>query len=202
MIIATLYLTMNVSIIAVVPWQEAMLSKNVAADFMERLFGRGVAVAFTWLIVWTAIACMFALTLAYSRIPYAAARGGDFFSVFGRVHPRGRYPVVSLVVLGAFTAGFCFMSLQNVIEAAVCVRILVQFVGQIVALHILRTKRPEIALPFRMWFYPLPSIIALVGWLFVLGTATAFVAPRIAQFTWCLAFLAPIAGWLAGRRAA
>ena len=37
---------------------------------------------------------------------------------------------------------------------------------------------------------------------FVLGTATAFVAPRIAQFTWCLAFLAPIAGWLAGRRAA
>lgn len=170
-IIATLYLTMNVSIIAVVPWQEAMLSKNVAADFIERLFGRGVAVAFTWLIVWTAIACMFALTLAYSRIPYAAARGGDFFSVFGRVHPRGRYPIVSLIVLGAFTAGFCFMSLQNVIEAAVCVRILVQFVGQIVALHVLRTTRSDIVLPFRMWFYPLPSLIALAGWLFVLGTA-------------------------------
>ena len=91
--------------------------------------------------------------------------------MFGRVHPRGRYPIVSLVVLGAFTAAFCFFSLQDVIEAAVCVRILVQFVGQIVALHILRTRRPDIVLPFRMWFYPLPSLIALVGWLFVLGTA-------------------------------
>jgi len=36
---------------------------------------------------------------------------------------------------------------------------------------------------------------------FVLGTATALVAPRIAQFTWCLAFLAPLAGWVAARRA-
>jgi uncharacterized membrane protein len=36
---------------------------------------------------------------------------------------------------------------------------------------------------------------------FVFGTAVAFVAPKVAQFTWCLAFLAPIAGWLAGRRA-
>jgi len=36
---------------------------------------------------------------------------------------------------------------------------------------------------------------------FVFGTAIAFVAPKVAQFTWCLAFLAPMAGWLAGRRA-
>lgn len=170
-IVASLYLTMNISIIAVVPWQAAIHSQNIAADFMERLFGRQVAVAFTWLILWTALACMFAATLAYSRIPYAAARGGDFFAIFGRVHPRGRYPVVSLLALGSFTAVFCFFSLQTVIEAAVCVRILVQFVGQIVGLHLLRTRRPEIVLPFRMWFYPLPSLIALAGWLFVLGTA-------------------------------
>jgi hypothetical protein len=36
---------------------------------------------------------------------------------------------------------------------------------------------------------------------FVLGTAVAFVAPIVAQFTWCLAFLAPLAGWIAARRA-
>jgi len=36
---------------------------------------------------------------------------------------------------------------------------------------------------------------------FVLGTAIAFVAPKLAQLAWCLAFLAPMAGWLAGRRA-
>lgn len=36
---------------------------------------------------------------------------------------------------------------------------------------------------------------------FVLGTSVALVAPKAAQFIWCLAFGAPFAGWLAGRRA-
>ena len=44
---------------------------------------------------------------------------------------------------------------------------LLQFVGQIVGLHVLRKTRPELHLPFRMWVYPLPSLVALVGWLFV-----------------------------------
>ena len=35
---------------------------------------------------------------------------------------------------------------------------------------------------------------------FVFGTAMAFVAPSVAQFAWCLAFGAPLAGWLAARR--
>ncbi|MBM3891627.1 MAG: APC family permease, partial [Verrucomicrobia bacterium] len=167
LLIGAIYFTMNLAIIAVVPWQEAMKSENVAALFMERLFGRPVAVAFTGLIVWTSLACMFAITLGYSRIPYAAAREGDFFRVFGRVHPREHYPRVSLLAVGGLTAVFCFFPLQQVIEAAVTVRILVQFVGQIVALHILRTKRPDVPLPFRMWLYPIPSCVALVGWIFL-----------------------------------
>jgi uncharacterized membrane protein len=36
---------------------------------------------------------------------------------------------------------------------------------------------------------------------FVLGTAMALLDPRVAQFIWCLAFLAPFAGWVAARRA-
>jgi amino acid transporter len=174
-IVALIYLSMNISIIAVVPWQEAMKSQNIAADFMERLYGRSWAVAFTALILWTALACMFAITLGYSRIPYAAALNGDFFRPFAYVHPTGKFPLVSLVVLGVLTAAFCFLDLASVISAAVCVRIAVQFIGQIVALHVVRTKRPDIVLPFRMWLYPLPSLIALVGWLYVLGTADRLV---------------------------
>jgi amino acid transporter len=170
-IVALIYLTMNISIIGVVPWQEAMNSKNIAADFMERLYGRPWAVAFTGLILWTALACMFAITLGYSRIPYAAALNGDFFKPFAYVHPTGKFPLVSLGVLGVLTAAFCFLDLASVIAAAVCVRIAVQFIGQIAALHVVRVTRPDIVLPFRMWLYPLPSLIALVGWLFVLGTA-------------------------------
>lgn len=169
--VVSIYLTMNVAIIGVVPWQEAMRSENIAATFMERLYGREIAVAFTAMIVWTAIASVFAGTLGYSRIPYAAARAGDFFSVFGRLHPTARYPWVSLLVLTLLTAAFCFVDLGNLISAAVTVRILVQFVGQIVALHLMRTAQPDRPLPFRMWLYPLPSIVALCGWLFVFATS-------------------------------
>jgi amino acid transporter len=171
LIVASIYFLMNVSVISVVPWQEAMQSKNVAADFMERLYGRPIAVAFTWLVVWAAGAGLFAMTLGYSRIPYAAAREGDFFAVFGRLHPRERYPVVSLVALGLITAACCFFELEDVIAAAVAVRIVVQFIGQIVGLHILRTTRPDVPLPFRMRLYPLPSLLALCGWVFVLWTS-------------------------------
>jgi len=174
-VVALIYLTMNVSIIAVVPWQEAMESKNIAALFMERLYGRTTAVVFTGFILWTSIACMFAATLGYSRIPYAAARRGDFFSVFAYLHPTGHYPLVSLLVFGLLTAAFCFLDLGTIISAAVCVRIGVQFIGQIIGLHLLRTTRPDVKLPFRMWLYPLPSLIALGGWLYVLATADRFV---------------------------
>lgn len=170
-LIAAVYLVMNISIIAVVPWQEAMISKNIAADFMAKLYGREIAVGFTALIIWTALASTFAMTLGYSRIAFAAAKNGDFFPIFARLHPTQYYPVISLFVLGLITSACCFFSLSHVIEAAVCVRIVVQFIGQIFALHILRNQRTEKPLPFRMWFYPLPSLLALVGWLFVLGMA-------------------------------
>ncbi len=170
-VVALIYMTMNLAIMGVVPWPEAMKSTNIAADFMETLYGRSWAVAFTWLILWTALASVFALTLGYSRIPYAAARQGDFFSVFGRIHPTGKYPWVSLLTLGLLTAVFCFLDLGTVISAAVCVRIVVQFLGQIAALHIVRTTRPDIPLPFRMWLYPIPSVIAALGWIFVLVVA-------------------------------
>jgi amino acid transporter len=162
-----LYLTMNLAIIAVVPWQDAMKSDNIAADFMELLFGRKVAIGLTAMILWTTVASTFVATLGYSRILYAAARGGDFFRIFAYVHPEGRYPSVAILTLGVLTAVFCFFDLKEVIEMAVVVRIFVQFIGQIFGLHLLRKTRPDVTLPFRMWCYPLPSLIALAGWLFV-----------------------------------
>jgi len=166
-IVAVLYMTMNLCIIAVVPWREAMQSQNIASLFMERLYGRHVAVIFTGFIIWTAVASVLALTLAYSRIPYAAARVGDFFRSFGNLDAHGHYPKVSLFAVTGATALFCFFSLDAVINAEITVRILVQFVGQIVALHLLRKGRPDRPLPFRMWLYPAPALVALAGWLFM-----------------------------------
>ncbi len=167
-VIAAVYITMNISIIAVVPWEQAMKSENIAALFMETLYGSAIARWFSWLIIWTAVASLFSLTAGYSRIPYAAARGGDFFPVFGKLHSRHRYPLVSLGAIGLLSAAFCYIPLDAVIAAAVTVRILVQFCGQIFAIFYIRMYRPDIVLPFRMWLYPLPALVALIGWIFLL----------------------------------
>ena len=167
-VVAAIYMTMNIAIMGVVPTERLMASKNIAADFMEILYGHNVAIGFSFFIIWAAIASVFVMTLGYSRILYAAAQNGDFFRIFGHLNPRGRFPTVALLTLGVLTGAFCFVSLETVIMAAVMVRIVVQFLGQIFGLHLLHTTRPDVKLPFRMWLYPLPSLIAAAGWLFML----------------------------------
>jgi len=189
-LVAAIYMVMNVAIIGVIPWQEAMESKNVVADFMTRIFNSRVAAIYTGLIIWTALAGLFAMTLGYSRIPYAAARNGDFFSVFGKLHPTGHYPHVSLLFFGAIVVVCCFFQLQVLVEAAVTIRIPMQFMSQILALHVLRKSRPDLKLPFRMWLYPIPSMIAMAGWAFLLVTSsrTQLLVVFLVFVSGCLAF--------------
>ena len=140
-----------------------MANKNIAGAFMTKLYGERAATAFTGLIIWTCLAGLFAMTLGYSRILYAAAKNGDFFAFFARLHPTRGYPWAALALLSALTAFFCFFPLAIVIQGAVTVRIVIQFIGQIFALHVVRREGTH-PLPFRMWLYPLPSLVALIGW--------------------------------------
>jgi basic amino acid/polyamine antiporter, APA family len=169
--VAAIYALMNLSIIAVVPWREAMSSKFIAAQFIEKLYGTRAASVVTVLVLWTAFASVFALLLGYSRIPYAAAINGDFFPVFGRLHPSGKFPHISLLVMGALSIVASLWNLDAVISALLTSRILIQFIGQVFALHYLRKHRADIARPFQAWLYPLPSIIAFAGWAYIFLTS-------------------------------
>src|SRR6266404_3960033 len=118
--------------------------------------------------MWTAFASVFSLLLGYSRVPFAAARDGNYFRIFAKVHPRHRFPYVSLLVMGGIATLFCFFRLADVIAALVVIRILVQFLAQIIGVIVLRVRRPDMPRPFRMWLYPLPSVRAFLGFVYVL----------------------------------
>src|SRR5437764_994624 len=122
------------------------------------------------MILWTAFGSVFALLLGYSRVPYAAAKDGYFFKVFARLHPSAGFPDVSLVVLGVLSILAGFVSLGVVIDALITTRILVQFIGQIGAVTLLRRRAPDMPRPYRMWLYPLPTLVALLGWIFIFAT--------------------------------
>jgi amino acid transporter len=171
LVVAALYALMNLSIIAVVPWREAMQSRFIAAQFIEKLYGTRAASLVTVLVLWTALASVFALLFGYSRILFAAAADGHFFKAFGHLDARGRFPDVSLLVLGALSILASFGNLDAVISALLTSRILIQFMGQIAALRHLRRRRTDIERPFRMWLYPVPSVVAFAGWIYIFLTS-------------------------------
>ena len=165
------YCAIHLAIIGVVPWREGIHSTFIASDFMERLYGRGAAILITLMILWTAFGSVFALLLGYSRIPYAAARDGYFFRAFAKVHPTKHYPDVSLFVLGGVSIVAAFFPLEWVVSALITTRILVQFIGQVFAIPLLRHRFPDSARPYKMWLYPVPAVIALFGWLYIFVTS-------------------------------
>ncbi|MBZ5569809.1 MAG: APC family permease [Acidobacteriia bacterium] len=177
--VAFIYILMNISVLGVMPWQELKDTAGtdthfVISVFMQRLYGHWAGVLVTLLIMWTAFGSVFSLLLGYSRVPYAAALDGNYFSVFARVHPRHRFPYVSLLALGAVAIAFCFLSLADVIAALVVIRILLQFLLQQVGVIVLRRRRPDLARPFRMWLYPLPVLFASLGFIYILVARSNF----------------------------
>jgi len=173
-LVAGLYLVMNVCILAVVPWREMLQGGQnnsglyVVSLFMQKIYGAWAARLVTGLVMLTAFASVFSLMLGYSRVPYAAAKDGNYFRALAKVHPLHRFPHVSLLALGVVAAAFCFLRLKDAIAALVVIRIVVQFLVQAVGLIVLRTRQPEMARPFRMWLYPLPALLAIAGFLFIL----------------------------------
>ena len=163
-----LYVCMNVSVVSVIPWDVAKNSEFVISLFMEKLYGHVAGKVVTCLILLVAFASVFSATLGYSRIPYAAAVDGAFFKAFARVHPTGKFPYISLLVLGSIAFVFSLLfKLSDVISAVLAMRILVQFIGQAIGLLLLRnTKRKDF--PYKMPLFPLPVFLAIGIWIAIL----------------------------------
>ncbi len=170
-LVATLYLTMNFTIIGVIPWREAMHSTFIVSDLMQRLYGSTIAQVMTGLILFTTFASLFAVLLGYSRVPYAAAVDGRFFAVFGKLHRTKNFPYFSVAFIGIASALASLLDLSDLITALIVIQVLVQFMAQVIAVTLIRRYRPDIHRPFQMWLYPVTSVIALAGWAYILAAS-------------------------------
>ncbi|GAC1302390.1 MAG: hypothetical protein NVSMB19_11670 [Vulcanimicrobiaceae bacterium] len=173
--VGTLYLLLQLGVLGIVPWRELVApvaggpipdaANYVASTVVERTWGVPAARVVTLAILATAFASTFGGLLAASRVPYAAAVDGVFLRPFARLHPRGRFPTVSLLVLGLLAIPPCFFALGDVINALTAGIVLVQAIAQLVALGAVRAR--GIRAPYRMWAYPLPALVALAGWIYI-----------------------------------
>jgi amino acid transporter len=170
--IAILYLGMQIMILGAMPWQKIAGSDFVVSTYFEQIYNLRIAKVATALILIIAGSSLFAVMLGYSRIPYAAALDGNFFRVFSKVHPTKKFPYVSLIVLG--TLGFIFslmFKMKEVITAIITMRIIVQFIGQSIGVIYWHLRKPADIRPYKMLLFPMPAIIGMIIWLFILFTS-------------------------------
>ena len=174
LIIAAIYIVMNISILGVVPWRE--LDQSAASEsrfyvistMTQRVYGTHAGDIASLLIIFTAFASVFSVLLGVSRIPYAAALDGNFFHRFARLNPRGQFPSVALLWMGGLTCVLCVFRLADLVAALVVIRLMMQFILQALGVMIFRVRQPDRERPFRMWLYPIPALLALTGFVYIL----------------------------------
>jgi amino acid transporter len=175
-VVALLYVAMNMAVLPALGAGSALAAKAGApvrlalvAEIAQSAFGRVAGQILASLILWSAFSSVFSLLLGYSRVPYAAARDGNYFRALGALHQKHGFPHRSLLALGLVAICFCFFSLKEVITLLVVIRILLQFLLQQVGVMWLRFKQPNLTRPFRIPLYPLPPLLAIAGFLFILA---------------------------------
>jgi amino acid transporter len=178
LLVCFLFVGLHLAMMGVVSWhqvpttKEALDSYSLPAAFISQIYtGHREAALMSVLLIWSCIGSAFAGLLGYSRIPYGAARQGHFFAVLGRVHPTLRIPHVSLLLVGGLTLFWSFFDLASVITALITTRILEQFIGQVFGVMLLRRSQPNRPRPYKIWLYPVPCGLALVGWLYLYVSA-------------------------------
>jgi amino acid transporter len=162
--IMTIYLLMNIGVLGVMPADKVASSSSIASVVLEQTWGRTAAQIVTVLIMITGFASVFCGLLGGSRVPFNAAHDRVFLKWFGNMHPTLRFPHVSLLVMGAIMAVASLLPLALLISTLTAVFVIVQALGQIVALVVLRRRQPNLPRPYRMWLYPAPAVIAFVLW--------------------------------------
>lgn len=170
--IGALYLCYQLAVFGVLPSMEVASSEFVVSLFIEHLYGHTAAMVVTTMVLIVAASSLFSLMLGYSRVPFAAAQDGNFFAMFGRIHPTKHFPHVSLLVLAAIGVVFSLtLTLGDAIKSIITMRVFTQFISQAIGLLILRARVGADAMPWRMWFYPVPALLTIIAWLWIFSAA-------------------------------
>jgi amino acid transporter len=178
LLVAVLYVSMQLGILGAIHWQAVIpnadgslppLGQHVASAVVEGAFGGAAAVGVTVLILVTAFASVYGNLLGYSRVPFAAAADGLFLKPFAHVHPKLRFPDTALIVMGLLSLVACLIPLDQLINALTTGIVIIQPVAQIAALVLIRAR--GIRSPYRMWLFPVPALLALIGWIYIFMSA-------------------------------
>jgi amino acid transporter len=123
--------------------------------------------------------------MAQSRVAYAMGRDGYFPKSFHTLHIRFSTPHIAILVGSVFTAAVAATGIVNFVTYATDFGFIIGFVFVNLSLIRLRRKKPDLARPFKVPFYPLTPILGILTSLFLiffLEPSTLFIGAELFIF--------------------
>jgi len=171
LVVGAIYMAMNLTYVYAMPLSEIAQHETIAHAAATVLFSPRAAV---WLSATIAISCFSAAatcTLSGARVYLAMAQDGVFFKRMAVIHPKWRTPAFSLIGQGVWAAILTLSGRYDQLYTYVIFGMVLSYTLTVIALFILRWKRPDIPRPYRCAGYPwLPAIYVLVGVAWTLNT--------------------------------
>jgi APA family basic amino acid/polyamine antiporter len=170
-----LYILVNGIYLRALPLPALAAAKQPAREAAMALGGTAAAAVLSPLMAVCVLSSMQASVLVGPRIVEAMAADGLFFASAGRVHATTRVPIVALLVQGLISA--LLLATGSFDE-------LVNFAGiaigmfstlTVLAVLVLRRRRPDAARPFRVPGYPIVPLLFVAVNIWVLWSVLASV---------------------------
>jgi APA family basic amino acid/polyamine antiporter len=175
--VIAIYMLANAAYFRVMTPQEVAGADRVAADMMRKIWHGPGANAVSIAAMISIFAALNGSILTGSRVPYAAARQGYFFSAVAAVNPKHRTPGVSIAALSAWASVLVLTGKYDDLFNLVIFASWILYGMTAAAVIVLRIRRPELARPYRTLGYPVVPVL-FVAAAFVLLLSTAIDRPR------------------------
>ncbi len=134
---------------------------RVATSAMSVVVGDYAAVVMAVFIMISTFGCNHIMVLAGPRVYYAMAKDGLFFKKVASLNKKG-VPAFALILQGVWSILLCLSGTYGNLLDYVIFAVLLFFTLTILAIFILRRKRPDIDRPYKAFGYPfIPAIYIL-----------------------------------------
>jgi APA family basic amino acid/polyamine antiporter len=180
LIVSVIYLFTNYVYIRILPLSGSpdgadVLSKGiqfasddrVATSAMSVVFGDYAAIIMAVFIMISTFGCNHGLILAGPRVYYAMARDGLFFKKVGEINKNG-VPGFAIAIQGVWAVLLCLSGTYSNLLDYVIFAVLIFFTLTILAIFILRVKKPDIPRPYKAFGYPVVPAIYILATTFIM----------------------------------
>jgi APA family basic amino acid/polyamine antiporter len=162
-VIGVVYLLINIFYVTALPLDEMSGVVRIGEKATTFALGSTSGKLMSGLILISIFGCLSATILFGPRIYYAMANDGLFFKKFSKVHPRYHSPSTAILWQGIIAGILCLTGTYEQLFTYVTFAVLVFFEGNVLAVYVLRKKRPGVQRPYRVWGYPIvPAIFGLM----------------------------------------